>query len=77
MDAWEKKRENLPPKMETLLRLPAPRSRRHPRMKAADRAVQFAPFAALTGLEEALSHTADFVTEEAERPHTEPADGAC
>lgn len=37
-----------------LLRLPHPTSRKHPRMPMAARAAQFAPFAALTGHEEAL-----------------------
>ena len=31
-----------------------PTSRTHPRMKAVDRAAQFAPFAALSGFEEAI-----------------------
>ena len=31
-----------------------PTSRTHPRMKAVDRAAQFAPFAALNGFEEAI-----------------------
>ena len=38
---------------------PDPDLRRHPRMPIADRAAQFAPFAALTGFGEAIDDTAD------------------
>ncbi len=37
-----------------ILDLPRPESRRHPRMSRLDRAAQFAPFAALTGLDDTM-----------------------
>lgn len=45
-------------KYEDILHLPHPISRRHPQMPLADRAAQFAPFAALTGHEDAVRETA-------------------
>lgn len=39
---------------EDILHLPRPVSRKHPRMPLEDRAAQFAPFAALTGYEDAI-----------------------
>lgn len=43
---------------EDILTLARPRSLRHPPMPAANRAAQFAPFAALNGYEEAVAETA-------------------
>lgn len=43
---------------EDILFLKHPTSVRHPRMSIQNRAAQFAPFAALTGYEEALGETA-------------------
>ena len=43
---------------DDIITLPHPTSRRHPRMAAADRAAQFAPFAALTGYAAAVKETA-------------------
>ena len=54
---------------DDIITLPHPTSRRHPRMAAADRAAQFAPFAALTGYGAAVKETAretEAVTELAE-----------
>ena len=45
-------------KYEDILYLPHPVSRRHPQMSLSDRAAQFAPFAALTGHDEAVKETA-------------------
>ncbi|MCM1120775.1 MAG: YolD-like family protein [bacterium] len=45
-------------KYEDILYLPHPVSRRHPQMPLQDRAAQFAPFAALTGHDEAVKETA-------------------
>ena len=41
-----------------MIDLPHPTSKRHPRMAPRMRAAQFAPFAALTGYEEAIEETA-------------------
>lgn len=49
-----------------LLELPHPTSARHPRMSAANRAAQFAPFAALTGFEDILEETARAAVSQAE-----------
>lgn len=43
---------------EDMLRLPHPRSSKHPPMSKANRAAQFSPFAALTGYEAAVTETA-------------------
>ena len=43
---------------DDIIHLPHPELRGHPRMSAQDRAAQFAPFAALTGHEEAIRETA-------------------
>ena len=43
---------------DDMLTLPHPVSARHPQMPRQDRAAQFSPFAALTGLEAALQETA-------------------
>ena len=43
---------------DEIIDLPHPVSQRHPQMPLADRAAQFSPFAALTGLDAALQETA-------------------
>lgn len=43
---------------DDIIDLPHPASQRHPQMPLADRAAQFSPFAALTGLDAALQETA-------------------
>ena len=43
---------------DDLLDTPRPEPRRHPRMPMADRAAQFAPFAALTDFKELLDRVA-------------------
>ena len=43
---------------EDILHLPHHRSEKHPPMSRADRAAQFAPFAALTGYHDAVQETA-------------------
>ena len=43
---------------DDIIGLPRPESGKHPRMPVAERAAQFAPFAALTGYEEVIDHTA-------------------
>ena len=51
---------------EDILRLPHPASTRHHPMPNASRAAQFAPFAALTGYEEAVQETARLTEPECE-----------
>ncbi len=41
-------------KYDDIIDLPCPTSERHPKMPRADRAAQFAPFAALSGYEDAI-----------------------
>lgn len=43
---------------DDIIDLPHPVSQRHPQMPLTDRAAQFSPFAALTGLDAALQETA-------------------
>lgn len=43
---------------DDIIHLPHPTSRKHPRMPRPNRAAQFAPFAALSGYEDAVSETA-------------------
>ncbi|MBO4903238.1 MAG: hypothetical protein J5518_10630 [Lachnospiraceae bacterium] len=43
---------------EDILHLEHPTSKKHPRMSEMNRAAQFAPFAALTGLDDAIEETA-------------------
>lgn len=43
---------------DDIINLPHPVSKTHPQMARIDRAAQFAPFAALTGYEEAIKRTA-------------------
>ena len=45
-------------KYDDIIHLPHPTSERHPRMSRQDRAAQFSPFAALTGLGAALQESA-------------------
>ena len=44
---------------DDIINLPHPVSKNHPQMPLRDRAAQFAPFSALTGLGRALKQTAD------------------
>ena len=44
-------------KYDDIINLTHPTSKKHPRMDAMNRAAQFAPFAALTGLDEAIEET--------------------
>ena len=48
---------------EDMLELPHPVSKTHPQMPRRDRAAQIAPFAALTGYEEAVREAARFTEE--------------
>ncbi len=43
---------------DDIIHLPHPDPKRHPRMAMADRAAQFAPFAALTGFDRMIGKTA-------------------
>lgn len=45
-------------KYDDIINLPRPVSKKHPQMSLYDRAAQFAPFAALTGYEDAIKETA-------------------
>lgn len=49
-----------------MINLPHPKSKKHPQMPIASRAFQFAPFAALTGYEDAIKEAARFTTERIE-----------
>lgn len=51
---------------EDLVDLPHPVSRKHPPMAMADRAAQFAPFAALTGYDGVIRETARLVNQSVE-----------
>ncbi len=42
---------------DDIINLPCPTSKRHPRMAMIDRVAQFAPFAALTGYDDAITET--------------------
>lgn len=55
---YEQQKAQGPGKYDDILFLPHPVSRRYPQMPLSDRAAQFAPFAALTGHEEAIRETA-------------------
>ena len=46
-------------KYDDIINLPHPVSKTHRQMPMRDRAAQFAPFAALTGFEEAIEETAE------------------
>ena len=60
-------------KYDDIIGLEHPTSKRHPRMSMADRAAQFAPFAALTGFGDVIEKTARRVN--AGPKSTEEADG--
>lgn len=45
-------------KYDDIINLPRPVSKKHPQMSLYERAAQFAPFAALTGYEDAIKETA-------------------
>ncbi len=51
---------------DDIINLPNPTSKNHPRMSLYDRAAQFAPFAALTGHDEAIKETARLAVERVE-----------
>jgi len=54
-------------KYDDIINLPHPVSKKHRQMSLHDRAAQFAPFSALTGLEEALRVTKEVHMEREER----------
>ena len=56
-----------------ILRRARPESTRHPRMSLADRAVQFAPFAALTGYDDAVEEAARLFADQAEQEECSPS----
>jgi len=56
-------------KYEDILNLPHHVSETHPPMSIADRAAQFAPFAALTGYKEAIEETERMAEEKIEREY--------
>lgn len=53
-------------KYDDIINLPYHRSKTHPHMPVADRAAQFAPFAALTGYGAAIDETSRLTDERAE-----------
>lgn len=53
----EKTEKSVENKYADILPLPHPESKKHPRMPRSTRAAQFAPFAALTGYEDAIAKT--------------------
>ena len=56
-------------KYEDILNLPHHVSETHPSMPIADRAAQFAPFAALTGYKEAIEETERLAEKKIEREY--------
>ena len=54
-------------KYDDIIKLPHPVSKKHRQMSLHDRAAQFAPFSALTGLEEARRETKEVHMEREER----------
>lgn len=52
---------------EDIINLPHHVSTKHPRLSMEQRAAQFAPFAALTGYEDAVKETAKTVSEKIEK----------
>lgn len=60
-------------KYQDMIDLPHPVSRTHPPMPAADRAAQFAPFAALTGHHEAVKEAARLTEERIELDEAQKA----
>ncbi len=61
METWKTAME-----YEDIIQLPHHQSDTHPRMSVGDRAAQFAPFAALTGYEDAVKETARLTEEKKE-----------
>lgn len=56
---------------ENIIKIPHPVSVRHSQMTQSDRAAQFAPFAALTGHDEAINETARFIDSKIELDENE------
>jgi len=48
-----------PDNYDDIINLPHPVSKKHPQMSMMQRAAQFAPFAALTGYDDAINEAAD------------------
>ena len=59
---------------EDIIHLPHPDSKHHPRMSRQARAAQFAPFAALTGFEDATQETARQAEKRFDKQSEEPID---
>ena len=59
---------------DDIIHLPHHVSQNHPQMPLRDRAAQFAPFAALTGYEEAIKETARQTMEKCGRPAQKSAE---
>lgn len=57
---------------DDIINLPHPESKRHRRMARADRAAQFAPFAALTGFEDTLDDAAQAHLDAIPSPYSPP-----
>lgn len=57
---------------DDIINLPHPEPKRHRRMARADRAAQFAPFAALTGFEETLDGAAQSHLDAIPSPYSPP-----
>ena len=70
------KLEDMEDDYEDIIALPHHVSRRHRPMPLADRAAQFAPFAALTGYEEAVQMADDAFVAKMEEKNEELLDGA-
>ena len=58
---------------ESIIKLPHPTSARHPRMSVADRAAQFAPFAAVRGYDMAIQETSRITEQKPELSDDEKA----
>ena len=76
LSGWERKGSNMHKNMdlnqyEDIIHLPRPVSKTHPPMPVADRAAQFAPFAALTGYGDAVKETARLTEAKAELSESE------
>ncbi len=61
-------------KYKTIINLPHPTSKTHPRMSISDRAAQFSPFAALTGFEATIVETARLTEKKVELDEYEKAE---
>lgn len=66
----------VPNRYDDMLCMPHHVSQTRPHMPRADRAAQFAPFAALTGFDTVVDETARSAEEKAFREETEPFDAA-